>query len=304
MIRWASLVLVVLIVAIVAAVIWQHLRYVKMRRDLLHDQQPLLYPAETFHVLSFLKLAPGAELLDAVRSLRDVVETQAQARMVYAGKAVTSPLESAQLKERLGAAVQWDAVVLVQYASRQAAESFRATDSAGRAMAPFSQSYSHGMRRPVHLNHLLPQILLGIRLRQILTRAPSLLPFVPADEDQLDEMMRRARGPLLAEKEWGRDAILVANLIKNGSAEDIAADRKYGAKMFALMAEVGNGPIHVGKAVTLELDTRFDNVAMVYYPGVQYFHDMATSRYFNNIYADKKLGDSQATVTVPILHRL
>lgn len=304
MIRITVLAVAALIVVIVAAVIWQHMRYVKTRRNLVHDQQQLLYPAQAFHVLSYLKLAPGTELLDAVRRLRTAVENQGRAQMVYAGKAVTSPLESTQLIERFGAAVQWDAVVLVQYPSRKAFESFRATEAARTAMMPFSQSYSQGMRRPAQLNLLVPQILLGIRARQILTRAPSLLPFVPADAEQVAEPMRRTGERLLAELDWGREAILVANLIKNGTPEEMAADKQYGAKMFALMAEVGNGPMHFGKAVTIEMDTSFDNVAMVYYPGVQYFYDMATSRYFTDIFADKKLGDSQATITVPILHRL
>ena len=304
MIRLIAMFVAALVVLIITAVIWQHLQYIKTRQTLVHDQQQLLYPSKTFHVLSYLELAPGVELLDAVRTLRNAVETQGHGYMVYAGKVVTSPLESAQLIERFGTAVQWDAVLLTQYDSREAFESFRATAVARKAMAQFSQSYSHGMRRPSSLNILMPQILLGIRIRQILSRTPSNLPFVQVDEAQFTESMRETRSRLLAEMDWGRDAILIANLIKNGSPEDIAADKKYGAKMFALMAEVGNGPMHLGEAVTLDLDTSFDSVALVYYPGVQYFHDMASSRFFTDILADKRIGDSQATITVPILHRL
>jgi hypothetical protein len=48
----------------------------------------------------------------------------------------------------------------------------------------------------------------------------------------------------------------------------------------------------------------FDRVALVYYPGVQYFADMMRSRFYRDIVGDKQLADTQASITVPVLDRL
>ena len=62
--------------------------------------------------------------------------------------------------------------------------------------------------------------------------------------------------------------------------------------------------MHVGSAVTLQGDPDFDNVVLVYYPGVNYFADLLTSTFFVGIVGDKQLGDTQATITVPVLDLL
>ena len=59
--------------------------------------------------------------------------------------------------------------------------------------------------------------------------------------------------------------------------------------MMATMARGGHGPLHMGATVTLEGDARFDMVAFVYYPGVQYFHNLAGNTFFRNIIGDKQL---------------
>ena len=48
----------------------------------------------------------------------------------------------------------------------------------------------------------------------------------------------------------------------------------------------------------------FDQVAIVYYPGVDYFQKLMRSRYFNGIVEGKQPGDTLAMPTVPILGRL
>ena len=74
--------------------------------------------------------------------------------------------------------------------------------------------------------------------------------------------------------------------------------------MMSMMAEMGNGPTHIGKAVTLEGDASFDNVVIVYYPGVEYFAEMIQSEFFTGIVGDKKLGDTLSSPTVPLLPHL
>jgi hypothetical protein len=62
--------------------------------------------------------------------------------------------------------------------------------------------------------------------------------------------------------------------------------------------------MHIGRAVRVEADHDFDAVAIVYYPGVQFFADMLRSEFFQGIIGGKQLGDTQATITVPILDLL
>ena len=109
---------------------------------------------------------------------------------------------------------------------------------------------------------------------------------------------------LLANRAYGKDACVVLNFMKSGSAEQRDANSGYGNEMMGLMAELGMGPMHMGKAVTLEGDAEFDQVAIVYYPGRRFFGDMILSEYYQQIYRDKQLNDSQAVITAPILDRV
>ena len=78
----------------------------------------------------------------------------------------------------------------------------------------------------------------------------------------------------------------------------------YGSAMLDLMAETGNGPVHIGRAVTVEGNASFDNVAIVYYPGVEYLAEMIQSKYFSGIFGGKRLSDSLGLLTVPLLPHL
>ena len=100
------------------------------------------------------------------------------------------------------------------------------------------------------------------------------------------------------------EAILVFNLQRAGTPEQQAADASYGGQMMARMARGVHGPMHVGSAVTLEGDPDFDNVALVYYPGANYFADLLTSTFFVGIVGDKQLGKNLSMPTVPILRQI
>jgi len=299
-IRPLAILALALLGALVAAMLWQHGRYVHARRELVQDRQPLLHSGDAFHVLIFLELARGSELFGSVRELRDRLEAGGTARMVYAGKVALNAQPSRQLTEAFGEAVPWDAVVCVQFASREA---FDRVDLE-RALDGFARTYAHGMQRSALGNLMLPQLLLAKRLGQLVTRSPSLLPFEPAPPHEwvIPRDGRFAR--LDAERELGRHAAVVVNLTLPGTPEQAAADRGYVDRMFGLMAEVGHGPMHMGRAVTLEGKARFENVALVYYPGVEYFRRMVESRFYQGIVGGKQLGDTQASITVPILGRL
>lgn len=74
--------------------------------------------------------------------------------------------------------------------------------------------------------------------------------------------------------------------------------------MMAVLAEHGGGPMHIGKAVTLEGNADFDQIAIVYYPGIEFFFSLVRSNFFQSIVGGKQLGDDLAVLTVPILPHL
>ena len=70
------------------------------------------------------------------------------------------------------------------------------------------------------------------------------------------------------------------------------------------MAEGGYGPMHMARAVRVEGDADFDQVVLVYYPGIDFMRSMVESSFFNRIVGGKQPGDTLALITVPILGEL
>lgn len=66
----------------------------------------------------------------------------------------------------------------------------------------------------------------------------------------------------------------------------------------------GCGPLHVGHAVPLREGERFDQVAIVCYPGADHFADLVGSRFYQQIFPSKQLGDNQSVITVPLMDKL
>jgi hypothetical protein len=288
-----------LLFGVLAAMSWQHLRYVGARRNAVQDRQPLLYGAGTFHVLTFLRVSPEADVIEQVRELHAATQNIAGARWIYAGKVALPGGVSKQIGP-----VDWSASIFLQYPSREAYDQASGSESYRDALSRFSQTYSYGFERSPVVNLLLPQFFLLKRIRQLVAREPSNFPFVRKEgvenELQINEGVRR----LHAERELGARAAVVMNLQKQGTAAQQASDRGYVSRMTAAMAEGGYGPMHIGRAVRVEGEHEFDTVAIVYYPGVEFFADMLRSDFFQGIIGGKQLGDTQATITVPILDLL
>lgn len=294
----------IVLVAIVAAMVWQHLRYLDARRNAVHDLQDVFHSSAALHGVLFGRLAPDSDLFDAMGALRAATDAVPGAQTVYAGKVAMNGLASSQMVEALGEDVDWDAVALVQFDDRAGYDRWRQDEGVRAAMSAFSATYIHGMKRSALANLGLVQGFLLSRVMQAVTFQPSVLPFEPAPKGPVAVATDGQRATMLEELELGRDAVFVANLIKTGTPEEEAADARYSGAMMAAMARGGHGPLHMGTAVTLEGNANFDMVAFVYYPGVQYFHDLTGSTFFRSIIGDKRLGDTQSTVTVPILHLL
>ena len=167
-----GLALLGMLVVVVAAMTWQHLRYVNRRRAALQDHQPLLYPKATFHALTFLRIESGQDLLAAVRTFRDETESQGDGQWVYAGKSVIQGRLSSQIGP-----VEWNAVVLAQYPSREAYDEAAASERYRGALAAFAQTYTQGFKRPARLNLLIHQFLLAKRAAPAHDLRTGALPF-------------------------------------------------------------------------------------------------------------------------------
>jgi uncharacterized protein (DUF1330 family) len=290
--------LAVALVAIAA----QEYRYFEMRRDVVADRQAIFHSSSAFHVATLLTLSAEQELLSAVGSFADASE-DAGGHVVYAGKTFQSG-SSPQVADE-----PWDAFVLVQFASQDAYAMATSDPAYRNARAQFASSYAHGMRRSAALNLFIPIVLLAKRVWDYVTFTSNRYPFepaeIPADEpaeihDRRGQFLER----LLANREYGRDAVVILNFLKEGDSDERKDMGGYGSAMLDLMAETGNGPVHFGRAVTVEGDATFDNVAIVYYPGVEYLAEMMRSTYFTGIFGGKRLGDSLALLTVPLLPHL
>jgi hypothetical protein len=221
--------------------------------------------------------------------------------VVYAGQAALVPLESSQLGPAL-----WNAVLLTSYSSREVFERIARDAKTRDALASFSGNYTHGMKRPALANLLFPQALLGLRIVDIVSGNWTVAEFEPmpiANEDGVAALKGRTE-KLLRLGAVNDEAVVIFNLVLRGDEKQREANRSYGRQMITRMAALAHGPMHFASAVTVEGDARFEEVIIVYYPGVQYFARMVGSRFFQGIVGGKQLGDTLAVPTVPILDKL
>ncbi len=300
--RFVSLLVLALAAVLVAAMGWQHFRYLEWRRAVVHDSQPILHSSSAFHVISYLRLESGSDLVESLAKARETLEGAGGNQWIYAGKVVLMGLQSSQLGEP-----QWDAIVLSQYDSREAYDEVARSNAHRQAFAHFDDAYHHGMQRPPLLNLAMPMILLATRVADIVKGVPVIDPYDRASDEDLARRnldMDQILPAIEAARAYNENAVVVFNLALPGDASEQEANRAYGRKMFGLFAANGHGPSHMGKSVTIQGDANFDGVAVVYYPGLDYFLSLMRSKFYNGIVGGKQLGDTQAIPTVPILDHL
>jgi len=300
--RFVSLLVLAGVAVLVVAMGCQHFRYLNWRRASAQDHQPLLHSSSAFHVISYLRLESGGDLVESLTKARETLEGAGGSQWIYAGKVVLMGLESRQLGES-----QWDAIVLSQYDSREAYDEVARSSAHRQAFAHFDATYHHGMQRSAAFNLAMPMILLGIRVVDILKGVSVIDPYDRASDEDLEGRnlaMERIRPAIEAARAYNENAAVVFNLARSGSAAAQEANRAYGRKMVGLFAANGHGPSHMGKSVTIEGDAEFDDVNIVYYPGIDYLISLMRSKFYNGIVGGKQLGDTQAIPTVPILDRL
>jgi hypothetical protein len=280
---------------------WQHWRYLDARRNNVQDQQPLQYGSDAFHTITLFAVHEGEGVIAAARNFIGLLELNEAAKVIYVGRAAfasgSTPIS----------AKRWSGVVMMMYPSRSVFEAIRQQRSYGAALGRFARTYTWGMRRPQWTNILLPQVLLVTAISDWVQNNP-VLPLHPMPEKEmsgrrLDELYF-ATTSLRALSDVNNEALVVFNLTRAGTPEQQASDKNYTSKMIARMARGGYGPMHVGEAVILEGSADFEQVAIVYYPGTNYFADLLSSRFFQEIIGDKQLGDNLSVPTVPILRQV
>jgi len=299
------LVTICVLVAMAVLVVGAQLRnHSKLRRRVLFDRQDLFHSSDAFHVVSALKLKPGQELLEGVGRYVKGVEQQG-AKVIYAGKvAFPRPRKSQQMPD-----LEWEAFIVAQYATRDAWETAAASANYVGLKSEFTRIWSLGMQRETTRNLVVSLSMLQRRIRHFFSGAPVTYPFepveVPADNSRQAAAQRTLLEQVVTENEaFSEDALVIINFQKLGDARQKSANAKYGNSMMSMLSEVGHGPVHMGRAVSLEDDVDFDQVVIVSYPGIKYFAEMVQSKFYTGIFGGKQLGDDLSSPTVPILQHL
>ncbi len=296
--RRIGLYVLVPVLLLLGLMINQHNYYMDTRLEAVQDYQ-VAFHGDALHVLTFVRAVDGENFLEPLRNLvRAAHETEGT--LIYGGQVIYMGLRSAQIDETFGGPVDWHAVLLQQFDSQAAYQEYLRRPEIMESLGQFELTYTHGLKRSAGLNLLFPQLFLAMRIWRQVTFASDVLPFEPSstkNEALAAAMAEHADG-------LGRDAILIVNLTRNGTAEQQAANGDYGLAMLGLMADLRYGILHLGTSVTLEHGHEFDQAILVYYPGSRYFGDLNGSTWFQSIIGDKQLADTQAIITVPVTNLL
>ena len=299
------LVTICVLVAVAILVVGAQLRnHSKLRRSVLFDRQDLFHSSDAFHVVSALKLKAGQELLEGVGRYVKGIE-QHGAKIIYAGKvAFPRPRKSQQMPD-----LEWEAFIVSQYATRAVWETAAASANYLSLKNEFTRIWSLGMQRGRTQNFVVSFYMLQRRVRHFLSGNPPTYPFEPVQEPEDENSQRAAQKVFLEQvvtehEAFSKDALVIINFQKHGDAKQKRANSKYGNSMMSMLSEVGHGPIHMGRAVSLEDDVNFDQVVIVSYPGIKYFTEMVQSKFYTGIFGGKQLGDDLSSPTVPILQHI
>ncbi|MEM9315268.1 MAG: hypothetical protein AAGA95_11620, partial [Pseudomonadota bacterium] len=219
--------LAILLVAVLATMFWQHSRYGDIRREFAQDRQSALH-GESLHILTYLTAPADLDLLAPLRALRSAAEGEGAGTLIYAGKVVRNHRESTQASDALGRHVEWDAILLQQFDSREAYSRYLQDDDVRAALSVFPDRFAHGMHRSAVQNLLLPQLLLVRKLQRRVTFAPSIVPFEAVSGIKDAESADAARSLFSAADGSGEKAIVVVNLMLEGDVAQCARNAEYG----------------------------------------------------------------------------
>jgi hypothetical protein len=292
---------VLVVFLVVAVMAWQHLRYLRIRRDSAQDRQHVFHSSYAFHVIVFFKLGNADKVVDTARLFAAHILCTSKARLIYAGQTACTVYA-----KQLGNS-DWDGVLMFEYPSRTDYQETIADGHFPEARHYFVDSYVHGMRRNRQTNVGVPQFLLRLRIRDFLSGRWHVEPLQKSPifatfPEYATWRTREAR--LRAVNAINRQGLVVYSLVKRGKPEQQANHALFSRQMASRMAALGHGPLHMGRAVALEDIARFDQVLVIQYPSANYFAELLTSQYFAGVIGENLLGDSLSVFTIPITDRL
>jgi hypothetical protein len=291
---------IVIALPLVIVVSLQHVRYLSIRRNSAQDKQSLFHSREAFHLITYFDIRDGEKILPATRAYLEKACKSGKPKLIYAGHAAYV-LQSNQLGEH-----QWDGVLLHQYTSRAAYEHDAEVLQLCAAEA-FCDHHFHGMKRNRLFSLLFPLLLLRLRIVDILSgkwRVEPLLRMSDFKKSSETEAWRRRVSRLRALHKINPHGLMVFNLVKNGNAKQRKADETYNRLMMSRMAALDHGPMHIGRAVGVQGNARFDSSCIVYYPSADYFADLLSSEYYQGIVDKNQVGDTMVVPTVPVTEQL
>ena len=285
---------------VLLVVIYQHFRYLKIRRELAQDRQRLLHSQDAFHVIVFFKLKSGGKMTATTRRFAELITASSKARLIYAGQSgftVPSALDKRD----------WDGALLFEYPSRSDFENTRTEPRTEVARALFADSYLHGMRRNRRVSATIPQILLRRRVRDLLTGKARVAPLETSNAFQTFpefQVWRNRVDRLHALYEINRNGLVLFSLVKYSQTSFQGPLDAFGSRLLSRMAALSHGPMHIGRTVAVEEFSRFDRVYIVYFPNARYFAELLGSNMFNSVAGDQQLSDMLQVATAPITYRL
>jgi hypothetical protein len=294
-------VFIVMLLIILLSMAWQHLRYLRIRRDFAQDYQRLLHSADVFHVIIYFRLKKGDRVVDTVRRFQQRVVSTNRTRLVYVGQAAFT-VHSQQMGRH-----DWDGLLMLEYPSRLVYQENLSAGHLDNARQCFADSYVHAMRRNRQKNLGTPQLLLRQRLKDILSGKWRVEPlqaspmFATFPEY---EIWRTRAARLHALHAINNRGLVVYSLVKRGNRAQQADYADFGREMASRMAALGHGPLHIGRPVALEEFARFDQLLVIQYPSASYYADLLASQFCQRMTGEKVLADTLAVFTIPITDRV
>jgi hypothetical protein len=171
----------------------------------------------------------------------------------------------------------------------------------------FADSYFHGLRRDRTVNAFIPVYLFELRLKDVLRGKRRADPLVKPPElaslPEYDDIRARI-SRLHALHEVNRQGLVVYNLVKRRRPAPPAIANDLDARLRARMAADGHGPLHIGRAVSMEYNAGFDSIYVVHYPSARYYGELLTSQHYRTMVDSYRLLDTMIVPTVPMTNRL
>jgi hypothetical protein len=276
---------------------WQQLRFMRARKRSAQDGQSVFHRHDVFHLILYFRVPEGERVIETTREFWRRIRNACDVRLVYAGQAVFAT-DSKQLPH-----TEWSGIVVLQFPNRAGLEAPEVQSPLREARELFAESYLHGMQRNCYLSLVMPQVLLALRLKDLLRgrwRWPSLEKLPAFDTFPQYDVWRSRISRLRASHTINLGGLVVYYLVRNRDPGELLGNQDDSAELLSRMAAEGFGPLHIGRSRTLEGSERFDPVFAIHYPSAAYFAELVASRFYQGIVSGQHLVDTLSMPTVPV----